>query len=110
MLKSYKELNFVPFDPTIRRTEAKLLYENREINVMKGAVTKLFEFCEINEENKQNILKHMDENANHGQRTIAVSIKDKAEKFRLVGIVGLSDPPRDESKSVIEELKDLGVR
>jgi len=40
---------------------------------------------------------------------LAVAVGE-AEKLHLVGLLGLQDPPRDDSKAVIARLRDLGVR
>jgi ATPase, P-type (transporting), HAD superfamily, subfamily IC len=46
-----------------------------------------------------------------GYRVIAVTIKnEKDNKYFPVGILGLSDPPREDSKELLRELKDLGIR
>jgi H+-transporting ATPase len=46
-----------------------------------------------------------------GYRTIAVATSegDASNSFRLVGFLPLADPPRPDSKSVIEQLRTLGV-
>lgn len=103
-------MNFTPFDPSTRRTEAKLLYQGREITVMKGAVNQILSFCEISDENKEIMLKQIESNAVLGQRSIGVAMKDGTENFKFIGVVGLSDMPREDSKALIEELRTLGVR
>ena len=41
---------------------------------------------------------------------VCAGCNENDEKLNLVGLLGLSDPPREDSKQLLQELKDLGVR
>ncbi|MDP8003053.1 MAG: HAD-IC family P-type ATPase, partial [Caldisphaera sp.] len=51
-LKSYKVLNFVPFDPSTRRTEATVQYNEKKVQIMKGAVNVIIKLCSLDEQTK----------------------------------------------------------
>jgi H+-transporting ATPase len=44
-----------------------------------------------------------------GLRVLALAQGTAGEKFRLLGLIGLSDPPRSDSADLISELESLGV-
>src|SRR5664280_875874 len=44
-----------------------------------------------------------------GFRVIVVAV-GSAEPLRIAGVIALSDPPREDSATLIAQLKDLGVR
>ncbi|TIB89490.1 potassium/sodium eff [Wallemia mellicola] len=102
---------------------------------MKGAVERVLERCthvsmgdkaiEMTEEAKDNILKKMDELAAEGLRVLALAGKtdklsnaqavketkrDELEKgFGLVGLVGIFDPPRPESKGAVYDSRRASI-
>ncbi|MEM0128243.1 MAG: plasma-membrane proton-efflux P-type ATPase [Thermoplasmatales archaeon] len=99
--------NFKGFDPSTRRTEAQLTVDGREVTVVKGAVETIMELCKYEESEK--IKEIVDSIASQGERIIAVAVSDGGS-FRLVAIVGLSDPPRPTTKILIDDLKHLGIK
>ena len=104
-LADYHLKKFVPFDPVIKRTEA----EFEELTVTKGAPQVIAELSKKDfDEEKLNAT--INEYAQKGFRTLGVAVKKKGEKaFRFVGLIPLFDPPRDDSKETISDLKVHGV-
>jgi H+-transporting ATPase len=51
----------------------------------------------------------MSEFAEKGYRTLAVAKTNAQEQPELVGLVTLHDPPRPDSKQLIQELRELGI-
>jgi len=104
-LKDYRLKKFVPFDPVSKRTESE--YDG--ISVSKGAPQIIIEFCENNFD-KNEALEKVTEFAQKGFRTLGVALKKKGEKeFSFIGLIPLYDPPRDDSKETIEDLKKHGI-
>ena len=104
-LGKYKLKTFVPFDPVSKRTEG--VFE--ELTVTKGAPQVIAELSkkDFDEETLNNIV---NEYAQKGFRTLGVAIKKEGEKeFHFVGLIPLFDPPRDDSKETIADLKTHGV-
>ncbi|MCL4345366.1 MAG: plasma-membrane proton-efflux P-type ATPase [Candidatus Thermoplasmatota archaeon] len=98
---------FVPFDPAIKRTEAKIETDNGEFLVMKGAPQIIVGLCEV--ENKGEILDRVKNFAEKGFRTLGVAkIGEKERTF--LGLIPLYDPPRKDSSRFIAQLKAMGIR
>jgi H+-transporting ATPase len=109
---AYKQVSFTPFDPATKRSEATIDREGQSFKVTKGAPQAVITICRsISEENRIRASDMVDDLSSHGYRTIAVakSQNDSSDSFQLVGLLPLADPPRPDSKSVIQELKALGV-
>ncbi len=104
-LDRYKLKKFIPFDPVSKRSEAR--YDN--LIVTKGAPQVIAGMCKNNfDENSLNDA--VNAFAQKGFRTLGVAIKNNNDKtFTLVGLIPLSDPPRDDSKETIADLKTHGV-
>ncbi len=104
-LAGFQLKKFIPFDPVSKRTEA----EYNELTVTKGAPQVIADLSKKNfDEEKLNVA--VNQYAQKGFRTLGVAIKKKGEKeFQLVGLIPLFDPPRDDSKETISDLKEHGV-
>jgi H+-transporting ATPase len=98
-----KRTSFIPFDPHTKRTEALIEAENGTLKLVKGSppvLMKLYSYPEKMTEDVDNLSKK-------GYRVIAVAIED-GEK-RILGLIPLHDPPREDSSKLIKELKDLSI-
>ncbi|MGP6239531.1 plasma-membrane proton-efflux P-type ATPase [Cuniculiplasma sp. SKW4] len=98
---------FVPFDPAIKRTEAKIETDSGEYLIMKGAPQIIVGMCNV--ENKGEILDRVKELGSKGFRTLGVAKIGEKEKTFL-GLIPLYDPPRSDSEKFIKELKAMGIR
>lgn len=94
------------FDPATRRTEAIVVINGDRHTVVKGAVDTIAKLC--NTENAEEIKEKEKMIAQHGHRIIAVAFS-KNNKLELCGLIGLSDPPREDTAESIKELKNLGI-
>lgn len=108
-----KTVKFIPFDPQTKRAEAVLeISENGEkslITSIKGSP--IIVAKNLDEIGYKMLSEESEKFEAMGYRVIAVTIKnEKQNKYFPVGILGLSDPPRDDSKELLKELKDLGIR
>lgn len=52
--------------------------------------------------------KNVDDLASHGFRTLGVA-KGDGQNWTFLGLIALSDPPRDDTKQTIQEIKNLGI-
>ena len=98
--------NFVPFDPAKKIAEATATDANGDQQrIVKGAFTAIVGLTTpapsadgiANELEKQ------------GFRVLAVASGPPAS-MQMVGLIALSDPPREDSASLVSELHTLGVR
>lgn len=105
----YTQKSFIPFDPKTRRTEAEISNGQKSFKVMKGAFENIAELCSLEEKNKNEFDKTINEFAGRGYRTLAVAIVKDGKSPKLAGLVALHDPPRPDSKKLIDEIRKLGV-
>ena len=107
-LTAYRQLNFVPFDPSTRKTEATVEHAGRRFQVIKGAYSVVRDLCALSAAEDRAMVQIIEQWAAKGFRAIAVALAEDGIT-RFVGIAALYDPPRPTSKAFIQELRDLGV-
>ena len=101
-----KLTRFVPFDPAKRISEAAATdSEGAAWKIVKGAFAAVGNLLPASSDQA----KIADDLAGQGFRVLALAAGPEAA-IQLVGFIALSDPPRDDSASLISELKTLGVR
>ncbi|MGB9749966.1 MAG: plasma-membrane proton-efflux P-type ATPase [Caldisericia bacterium] len=103
---NFKLVEFYPFDPDKKYSEAVIEDKNGEkFNVYKGAVQVIismsFDYDKTIEEKIENF-------ASVGKRSLGISIK-KERKTKFIGILTFFDYPREDSKKFIEKIKDMGI-
>jgi len=102
-----RRVHFVPFDPTSKSAEARVADpDGTERRIVKGAfeiISRLV--AELPEDARAAV----DRLASQGHRVIAVAF-GPADALCLVGLIAISDPPRQESATLIAELRRMGVR
>lgn len=99
----YKQLNFTPFDPIRKRTEATIEHDGSKFKVMKGEPNTVLSLC-----NSDTDVKMIEELASKGYRVIAVA-KDTGEGWKFLGFVPLYDPLRKDSKETIAIAEQMGI-
>lgn len=93
-----RQLSYTPFDPARRRTEAEAaLADGTRVLLAKGAPRTL--------DPEGKTLEHVAALSGRGLRCVAV-----AANGELVGLLGLSDPPRADAAALIGRVRALGVR
>ena len=103
------KLKFIPFDPQTKRSESIIekVGDSQKIRVVKGSpivISQIVYDSDLIDRESKNF-------ETDGFRVIAVAMgNENNEKLTLVGLLGLSDPPREDSKQLLQELKDLGIR
>ena len=107
-MHKYSQVDFIPFDPVSKRTEAEIEYEDHRFSAVKGAPQVLLEMAELSDNEVVAINNTVDLLAAKGYRTLAVGRKEEG-KFELLGLIPLFDPPRDDSRQVIDEMNRYGV-
>jgi len=111
-LDKYEQIDFKPFDPKKKRTEATLKCpDGRVMEVIKGAPHVVLDMCE--EANKATIGNKFEDRvedlANRGIRALAIARKFEGEGFTMVGLLTFLDPPRPDTKETIERAMMQGV-
>jgi H+-transporting ATPase len=106
MFTGIQRVRFIPFDPAIKRSEVFLREGSKNLRVAKGAPqvirTLVKEGCETLDQDVEKL-------AAQGLRVLAVAAGTDSA-LRLAGLVGLQDPPREDSQELVQALRGLGVR
>ena len=109
-LDTFQQLDYQPFDPSIKRTCATLKDPHgREFDVTKGAPPVVLKMAYNYHEIKEPIEKAIDDFAERGVRCIAVAVTDAQKRWNFAGLITFLDPPRPDTKETIENANRLGV-
>jgi len=108
-LASFTIERFVPFDPVHKRTEATVVGPDAgRFRVTKGAPQVIFALTPDGAESSA-AQRAVEEFASRGFRALAVARADEGDEWRLLGVLPLSDPAREDSAATIREANGLGI-
>jgi H+-transporting ATPase len=97
---------FLAFDPTSKRSEATFTEAHGAAQrVVKGACSAVFGLTPGSKD-AEAAAQTLEAK---GFRVLAVAKGDEKD-LKLIGLIALSDPPRDDSAALIKELRELGIR
>ncbi|MFY9918713.1 MAG: plasma-membrane proton-efflux P-type ATPase [Mycobacterium sp.] len=100
---------FAPFDPVIKRTEATLHGPNgQRFRVSKGAPQVIAALCETDGAATE-IDAVVQRFAAYGHRSLGVARADGDGPWRLLGVLALADPPREDSAATITAARAQGI-
>ncbi|AKB18228.1 MULTISPECIES: plasma-membrane proton-efflux P-type ATPase [unclassified Methanosarcina] len=105
---SYEVKGFTPFDPVIKHTEATVEGPEGELKVAKGAPQVILDMSGDKEEIGQKVKEKVDSLASKGYRALGVCV-EKEGKYRFAGLLGLYDPPHEDSAETIKTANSLNV-
>jgi H+-transporting ATPase len=109
---NYEQLDYLPFDPTIKRTEATLKPldgSTGPFKVTKGAPHIVLDLCHDKELIEQAVDLKVIELAERGIRSLAVARTDEEGHWHMMGILTFLDPPRVDTKVTIMRAMEFGV-
>jgi H+-transporting ATPase len=110
VLDSYQTVHFQPFDPVHKRTETTVKDSSgKTFKVSKGAPQVIFELVTNKAAVKEAVEKTVSEFAAKGYRSLGVARTDDKDQWQYLGILPLSDPPREDCKDTISAAKQMGV-
>jgi H+-transporting ATPase len=102
----FKLVSFAPFDPTRRMSEATVTGSSGEsLRIVKGAFATVIALTEPSPTARA-AAKELE---SQGTRVMAVAL-GAGESLKLIGLIALTDPLRDDSASLVQELHALGVK
>ncbi|KAI8475078.1 MAG: hypothetical protein J3K34DRAFT_517717 [Monoraphidium minutum] len=110
-LDGYEQIDFMPFDPTIKRTEGTLRGPDGKVfKCTKGAPHIILKLVDVDQEEvaKRVNWKVMDL-GRRGIRSLAVAQTNDDGKWQMLGILTFLDPPRPDTKETLENAMKLGV-
>ena len=110
ILIRYSVIDFKPFDPVSKRTEATV--EGRDgacFKVSKGAPQVVLSLVSnmVQIENRVNEI--VTTFASKGHRALGVIKGDEAGNWQFVGLLAIYDPPREDSGETIKIAQDMGI-
>ncbi len=109
-IKTGKQLSFIPFDPSSKRTEALISSGKKRYYVTKGAAHVIMEKCAMDGKTHSKLQAEVEKFASQGFRTLAIAVnKSPNGKWTFIGLLALYDRPRPDAKELIDELNALGV-
>jgi len=106
LTESLSRVNFVPYDPGTKRSEASVQQNDRMLRIIKGAPATVAELAHVP---WPEMAGHVERLSLDGSRVLAVATGIGSD-LSLAGLIALSDPPRVDSAALITELRKRGVR
>ncbi len=98
-------VQFTPFDPSTKRSEATYEQPGGNLRVLKGAPDTIISLVR----NAGSIAGEVERLAGQGARVLGVAA-GTGDSLELMGLLALEDPIREDSQSLVQNLKSLGVR
>ncbi|WP_430460939.1 plasma-membrane proton-efflux P-type ATPase [Thalassolituus sp. LLYu03] len=102
-------LSFTPFDPVHKLTQAKARVGDQTLEFAKGAPQAILNWAQASDEVRAETSAQVETLAAAGYRALAVASRDEQGKGRMLGLLPLFDPPREDSADTISNLQQLGV-
>jgi H+-transporting ATPase len=110
-LKPYQVTHFTPFDPVHKRTEAMVKgSDGKTFKVTKGAPQVILALSANAAAVKSVVDRAVDDFAARGFRALGVARADSGGEWRLLGVLPLFDPPREDAKATVATAADMGVK
>ncbi len=111
----YDRLDEIPYEPQNRYSAIMVEREGRSYEFVKGSPETVLEFCDLSEEQREEILEHVNEWAAKGYRNIALAYKTEVgpsialEGFTYLGFMAIIDPLREESVESVRQAGEAGI-
>ncbi|MCB9038914.1 MAG: plasma-membrane proton-efflux P-type ATPase [Lewinellaceae bacterium] len=110
-LKDYQVIDFQPFDPVHKRTEATVkAKDGKTFKVAKGAPQVILGLSANAGQVQPAVDKAVDEFAARGFRSLGVARAEGDGKWQFIGVLPLFDPPREDAEETIKTAKAIGVK
>jgi H+-transporting ATPase len=111
MLNDYEEIEFKPFDPVVKRTEATIKdTKDNKFKVSKGAPQVILKLVSAEKDLSDKVEEDINQFALKGQRALGVGKTDENGNWQYVGLIALYDPPREDSAETIKTAQSMGVQ
>ncbi|HUO04348.1 MAG TPA: plasma-membrane proton-efflux P-type ATPase [Candidatus Binataceae bacterium] len=109
-MKACRVTRFSPFDPVRKRTEAEVRRDAAIFKVSKGAPQVILELVDPDAATCAQADRKVEELAANGYRTLGVARADSDGKWKFMGLLPMSDPPREDSASTIATARRMGLQ
>ena len=109
-LQAYDVQRFQPFDPVGKRTEATVkAADGNSFRVTKGAPQVILALATDAGALKSTVSRAVDDFAGRGFRALGVARADGDGQWRILGVLPLFDPPREDAAATIATARRMGV-
>jgi H+-transporting ATPase len=109
-LQQSQVTHFQPFDPVHKRTEATVRgSDGRLFRVSKGAPQVILALPGVAPAAKAEVEEAVQGFAVRGFRSLGVARSDDGDAWRVLGVIPLHDPAREDSKPTIATAKTMGI-
>jgi H+-transporting ATPase len=110
IIKTYKIVKFKPFDPVSKRTETSLEdAKGNKFLVTKGAPQIILSLAADKKTESDKANEMVNSFALKGYRALGVAKTDAQNKWQFIGLIGMYDPPREDSAETIKIAESMGV-
>lgn len=109
-LKPYQVTHFQPFDPVHKHTEATVKAQGqRDFKVTKGAPQVILALDTNPSRIQSRVERAVNDFAARGFRSLGVARTNEQGQWQFLGVLPLSDPVREDSKTTIYSAKEMGL-
>lgn len=112
LLENYEQTDFMPFDPTVKRTEGTLRDKTtgKTFKTSKGAPHIILNLLDDTDDGvREAVEKDVARLGEKGIRSLAVAKTDDSGTFKMMGLLTFLDPPRPDTKQTIQDANSYGV-
>jgi len=108
---NYKTVEFKSFDPVSKRTISTVeSSDGNHFKVAKGAPQAILSLIQDKEAIAATVDEQVNALATKGYRPLGVARTDDKENWQYIGLLGLYDPPREDSAETIKTAQGMDVR
>ena len=108
--EEWEEVDFVPFDPKNKRTEAILNGPGGKVRIVKGAVQVILEMSANKKDVEERVMAANQSLAARGFRSLGVAMTNpNSDDLIFLGVLSLFDPPRADTAETIQHANAKGI-
>lgn len=108
-LDSVEQIEYMPFDPIVKRTEGTVRENGKTYKTTKGAPHVLLALLKAADHINHQVETDVDTLGQRGIRSLAVAKTNEAGEWELLGLLTFLDPPRADTKETIHRAMAYGV-
>jgi H+-transporting ATPase len=90
-------------------TEATIQKSDETFSAGKGSFDAICSACNLSDEETKELFKHAEALSAKGLRVIAVAKGDDRSRLEFVGLAGVADRVREDSRETLNQIRDLGI-
>lgn len=107
--QGWKTEKFTPFDPVSKRITTTCILDGEKWSFCKGAPKAILSIAECNEPTARHYRDTATDFARRGFRSLGVASKRGDAPWKVIGMLPMFDPPREDTAHTILEAQNLGL-